>query len=156
VVIASGPTASSEVAGRGRGAPDETSYLAPGVLRESAARRFKALSHPVRLRLIELLARGGKSVSELAQITGVRADTVSKHLQTLAAVNIVRRCQQGNFARYSMGEPEVQRLVALGYRAVMREAAQLHTLAELAGKPSDDGHVPGTANARAKQRSKPA
>jgi DNA-binding transcriptional ArsR family regulator len=149
VVISSGPATSPQPPGRGRGAPDATSSLAPAVLRESAARRFKALSHPVRLRLIELLARGGKSVTELAQITGVRADTVSKHLQALAAVNIVTRSQHGNFARYSMAEPEAQRLVALGYRAVMREAAQLQTLAELAGKPSGNGHVAGAADTRA-------
>lgn len=136
----------------GRG---ETSDMAPALLRESTARRFKALSHPARLRLIELLARGSKSVSELARMTGLPADTVSKHLRALAAVHVVRRSQQGNFASYAMRDPELQRLVAFAYRGVMREAQRLQRVAALAGKsPAESGrgdgedvHAQGTSEA---------
>jgi ArsR family transcriptional regulator len=50
---------------------------------------FRALGHPARLWIIELLGHRKCSVSELAQETGLPADTMSKHLRALAAVNIV-------------------------------------------------------------------
>jgi DNA-binding transcriptional ArsR family regulator len=112
--------------------------MAAALVRESTARRFRALSHPARLRIIELLARGSKSVSDLAQLTRLPADTVSKHLRVLASVNVVGRSQQGNFARYALRDPELQRLVALGYRGVMREVQRLQSVAEL-GRKHDIG-----------------
>lgn len=115
--------------------------MAAALLRESTARRFRTLSHPARLRLIELLARGGKSVSELAEMTGLPADTVSKHLRVLASVNVVKRSQQGNYARYTMRDPELHKLVAFGYRGVMREAQRLQSLAELVPGRSDGNDV---------------
>ncbi len=118
----------------GRQTPD----VAAALVRESTARRFRALGHPARLRIIELLARGDRSVSELAHLTRLPADTVSKHLRALASVNVVGRSQQGNFARYALRDPELHRLVAFGYRGVMREVQRLQSVAELGQKHDTD------------------
>lgn len=111
---------------------DSEEESAAGVLREATARLFRALGHPVRLRIIELLGSGDRSVSELAAITGCSADTVSKHLQALASVHIVNRSQEGNFARYSLRESAFYRLVGFAFRTVTREIERLHSVADLA------------------------
>lgn len=104
---------------------------AAGMMREATARLFRALGHPMRLRIIELLGNGDRSVSELAVITGCSAGAVSKHLQALASVHIVSRSQEGNFARYSLRESAFYRLVGLAFRTVTREIERLHAVAEL-------------------------
>lgn len=126
------------------GGVSEAPDTAAALVRESTARRFKALSHPVRLRIIELLARGNRSVSDLAQLTRLPADSVSKHLRVLASVNVVGRSQQGNFARYTLRDPELHRLVALGYSGVIREVQRLQSVAEL-------GRRHGTGDGRAER-----
>lgn len=130
--------------------------IAAALLRESAARRFRTLGHPVRLRIIELLARGNRTVSELAQLTRLPADTVSKHLRALAGVNVVRRSQQGNFARYALCDPELHRLVALGYRGVMREVQRMQSVAELGRQHGAGGERRVEPDARAEGASRAA
>ena len=105
---------------------------AADLLRESAARLFRALGHPARLLIIELLGGHQRSVSELAEQTGLPADTVSKHLRALAAVRVVRRSQEGNFARYSLRNPAFYRLVGFAYRTVTQEIERLQAVAALA------------------------
>jgi DNA-binding transcriptional ArsR family regulator len=105
---------------------------AVGVLRESTAQMFRALGHPARLWIIELLGHRKCSVSELAQETGLPADTMSKHLRALAAVNIVRRSQAGNFAQYSLRQSASYRLVGLAHSMVTSEIKRLQSVAYLA------------------------
>jgi ArsR family transcriptional regulator len=114
--------------GHGR---EQRGYAAD-LLRESAARLFRALGHPARLLIIELLGGHQRSVSELAEQTELPADTVSKHLRALAAVRVVRRSQQGNFAHYSLRNPAFYRMVGFAYRIVTQEIERLQAVAELA------------------------
>jgi ArsR family transcriptional regulator len=111
---------------------EEPDGHAAGVLRESTAQMFRALGHPVRLWIIELLGNRERSVSELAEETGLPTDTMSKHLRALAAVSIVRRSQAGNFARYSLRGSASYRLVGLGNSVVTSEIKRLQSLAYLA------------------------
>ncbi len=118
---------------------DSKDESAAGALREATARLFRALGHPVRLRIIELLGNGDRSVSELAAIIGCSADAVSKHLQALASVHIVSRSQEGNFARYSLRESAFYRLVGFAFRTVTREIERMHSVADLAMRSVGQG-----------------
>lgn len=60
---------------------------------------FQALSHPTRRALIEQLAGGPKSVSELAEPHDVSLAAVSKHLQALADAGLVAVEQDGRVRR---------------------------------------------------------
>lgn len=51
---------------------------------------FKALGHPERLRVIELLSTRERTVSELVLSLGLSQPTVSKHLAVLRLVNLVK------------------------------------------------------------------
>ncbi|WP_222913238.1 metalloregulator ArsR/SmtB family transcription factor [Natrinema sp. SYSU A 869] len=60
---------------------------------------FQALSHPTRRALIEQLAEGPKSVSELADPHDVSLAAVSKHLQALEDAGLVAVEKDGRVRR---------------------------------------------------------
>jgi DNA-binding transcriptional ArsR family regulator len=93
---------------------------APDVL-ELAARRLRVLGHPLRLRLIELLAGGEHTISALAEITGETQHMISKHLSELHHADIAARTKDGNHAVYSLPDSHTVRAVALICRGVRDE-----------------------------------
>jgi ArsR family transcriptional regulator len=75
---------------------------------ELIARRFLALSDPMRLRIVDLLrARGEASVRELTEALGSSQQNVSKHLATLHAEGFVSRRKQGTSTIYAISDPSV-------------------------------------------------
>lgn len=68
--------------------------LTPEAL-EFIAARFRALSEASRLKLIVALESGEKSVTELAEATGLAQANVSRHLQTLTGAGILGRRKEG-------------------------------------------------------------
>lgn len=75
---------------------------------ELIANRFRALSDPTRLRIIDLLrTREEASVGELAEALGASQQNVSKHLSTLLAGGFVARRKQGTSSLYRIADPEV-------------------------------------------------
>jgi len=77
------------------------------------AERFKVLAEPVRLQLLQVLMPGERSVSELADMTGLSQANVSKHLQLLLAHNLVARRKEGLFAYYHLADKSVFQLCEL-------------------------------------------
>ena len=59
------------------------------------AERFRLLSEPTRLRLLDLMADGERSVGSLADELGCTQANVSKHLALLADAGLVRRRRDG-------------------------------------------------------------
>ena len=60
-----------------------------GQLQVFKAEFFKALAHPIRIHILEILVRGERSVHELQEALGVDQPTVSQQLAMLRAKNIV-------------------------------------------------------------------
>ena len=56
---------------------------------------FKALAHPSRLRIVEELAKGERCVNELTELIGSDMSTVSRHLQLLRTVGIIKDDKRG-------------------------------------------------------------
>ena len=69
--------------------------------------RFKALSEPMRLRLIYALMDRERTVSELVEETGSSQANVSKHLKVLLEVDLVERRKQGLNSCYGIADPTV-------------------------------------------------
>ena len=66
--------------------------LPPEVL-EQIAERFRVLAEPNRLRILNLLLTGERTVSDLVEETGLTQANVSKHLGLLRSSQFVeRRC----------------------------------------------------------------
>jgi ArsR family transcriptional regulator len=71
------------------------------------AERFRALGDPMRLRLLQALRAGERSVGELAERTGGGQANVSKHLQVLLQQGFVDRRKEGTTSWYHITDPEV-------------------------------------------------
>jgi DNA-binding transcriptional ArsR family regulator len=77
------------------------------------AERFKALSDPARLRLLNALRPGELTVGELVDATDLSQANVSKHLAQLHTLGFVRRRKDGLFVYYSLADKEIFRLCDL-------------------------------------------
>ena len=72
----------------------------PDDLIELIAERFRALSEPTRIKLLDRLREAEATVLELTEVIGTTQQNVSKHLGVLQRCGIVARRKQGNFAYY--------------------------------------------------------
>lgn len=80
-------------------------------LHEIKAELFKALGHPLRVRVLELLAPGERPVSELLLETGLEASHLSQHLAVLRRTGLVTARREGNAVRYALAHPSVVELM---------------------------------------------
>lgn len=97
---------------------------------ELIAERFRVLGDPVRLRLLQALEAGEKSVAELVEVTGASQANVSKHLQLLLKAGVVQRRREGLFSYYSIRDARVFQLCD-----VVCGSLADHFTKELAGLP---------------------
>jgi DNA-binding transcriptional ArsR family regulator len=74
---------------------------------ELVAARFRAMGEPLRLRILQELEYGERSVSTLVERVGSTQPNVSKHLRVLQDAGLLRRRQQGNVAFYSIADAMV-------------------------------------------------
>jgi ArsR family transcriptional regulator len=74
---------------------------------------FKALAHPLRIRILELLSEGDKNVNELQHLIGSEGSAVSQQLTVLRSKNIVSGTKDGNKVVYSLKDPMIIELLAV-------------------------------------------
>ena len=87
-----------------------------GELQAFKARFFKALAHPIRIRLIELLVGRARSVQELQVALRADQSRVSQHLAVLRTNHVVTAKKQGTSVRYALRDPLVGELLAVARR----------------------------------------
>jgi DNA-binding transcriptional ArsR family regulator len=96
--------------GRPRRTPPELPQLKIAMQSDSdyqwCATRLKALADPDRLRIVNVLLRGAKNVSELADEMNLAIVNVSHHLQVLRRANVLQTEKRGKFVIYSV-HPEI-------------------------------------------------
>ena len=91
-----------------------TKDLVPAPMIDLAARRFKLLSEPARLELLnQLQAHGEMSVQELVDATRFQQANVSKHLLLMAREGILNRRKEGLNVYYSIEDPTISGLCML-------------------------------------------
>ncbi len=97
--------------------------LLPETLIERVAQRFKVLSEPVRLQLLNLLqVEGELSVQEIVEATGLRQANVSKHLNLMAREGLLARRKEGLNVYYSINDPSIEGLCLLVCNRIREEA----------------------------------
>ena len=79
---------------------------------EQLARIPKAVAHPARLELLDLLAQGERSVDDLARVTGNGMTTVSAQLQELRRAHLVETRREGTRIYYRLAGDDVVRFIA--------------------------------------------
>jgi DNA-binding transcriptional ArsR family regulator len=74
---------------------------------------FKTLGHPARIRILELLAHGERSVGELAPEVGLESSHLSQQLDVLRRAGVITARRDGNAVIYSLASPDVAELLAV-------------------------------------------
>jgi DNA-binding transcriptional ArsR family regulator len=74
---------------------------------EMVAARFRVLGEPLRLRILQALEAGERSVTELTEAVGSTQPNVSKHLKILQEAGLVARRQEGNTVYCSIADRSV-------------------------------------------------
>lgn len=100
----------------GPGEHDPATGSAPVLARPSAAYQqaadlLRALSAPVRLSLVDLLADGPRCVHELVDALGISQPLVSQHLQRLRAARLVATERRGREMVYRLADQHVAHVV---------------------------------------------
>ena len=85
-------------------------------LQSFKAEFFKALAHPLRIRILELLRARERSVQELQALLDLDQSTVSQQLAVLRAKNIVTARKEGTTVRYAVRDALVGDLLDVARR----------------------------------------
>lgn len=113
--------------------PQATELSRP--LSEVKAELFKALGHPARVRVLEVLVDGERTVGELQPLVGIESSHLSQQLGVLRRAGLVSARREGSSVHYTLRDPLVADLLAVARQfllATLTETREL--LADLAAE----------------------
>lgn len=114
-------------------------------IHEHLARIATALSSPVRLDLLELLAQGERNVDDLARLTGATVANTSQHLQKLKQAGLILGRKEGLYVKYRLAGDEVVALMNALVTAGQAYLADIDRIARLYFSSKDEMEpVPAT------------
>lgn len=87
--------------------------LLPPAALEAVAARFRALSVPARLRILNALMAGPATMGALVERTGLEQSNLSRHVAALERARCVRREPRGRQVLVSVADPDLEALCAL-------------------------------------------
>jgi ArsR family transcriptional regulator len=99
-----------------------------GSLQAFKAEFFRTLGHPVRIRLLEVLVGGERSVQELQEALDLEQPVVSQHLASLRAKNIVKTRKEGTTVRYAIRDAAIGELLGIARRVFDRQLIDSQTM----------------------------
>lgn len=114
-------------------------------LQRFKAEFFKALGHPTRIRILELLSNGEKSVGELQQEMASAGSTVSQQLAILRMKNVVDTRKAGNIIYYRLRNPLVIDLLEVARRILVSQVTELRSMTD-EGSANKDARPPRTVS----------
>ena len=85
------------------------------------ARQFRTLGEPYRLRLLQELQAGEKTVNEMVDALEGNQPNVSKHLKVLNDAGLVSRRKEGTSVVYGISDPTALKLCQLVSRNETRK-----------------------------------
>ena len=91
---------------------------------ELRASVIKAMAHPTRLFIIDVLSRQEQCVCELTEMIGADTSTVSKHLSVLKNAGIVKDEKRGTMVYYQLRCPCVLNFVECIEEVIQRNARE--------------------------------
>lgn len=95
---------------------------------ELKADLFKALAHPARVRVLELLSEGEQTVGAMQPLVGVEASHLSQQLAVLRRAGVVASRKEGAAVVYALRDPEIVELLAVAKRVLINALAQSQDL----------------------------
>ncbi len=80
---------------------------------ERASRSLKAISHPLRLKILCVLGDKEVSVQEIVNIVGTSQSNISQHLAILRDKGVLTSRKDANRVFYSVGDRRILKLVSM-------------------------------------------
>ncbi|UOF92645.1 metalloregulator ArsR/SmtB family transcription factor [Fodinisporobacter ferrooxydans] len=80
-------------------------------MQQFKANFFKALAHPLRIQILEILSDQKLSVNQLQAIIGIDGSAISQQLKVLRMYNMVLGIKEGNRVIYSLRDPMIADLL---------------------------------------------
>lgn len=80
---------------------------------EAKADLFRALAHPARTRVLEVLSDGEHSVGAMQPLVGIESSHLSQQLAVLRRAGLVTTRKEGATVFYSLRAPELAELLAV-------------------------------------------
>lgn len=99
-------------------------------LNEIKADLFKALAHPARVRALEVLSDGERTVSELQPRVGIESSHLSQQLGVLRRAGLVTTRKEGSSVVYAVRDPLVAELLAVARQLLVSSLAETRALLE--------------------------
>lgn len=100
-------------------------------LYEVKANLFKGLSHPARIRVLELLSASDElTVATLIEETGLEASHLSQHLAVLRKHKLVASERRGSHVFYHLAHPDVAEMLAVARRLLIETLASSGVMLE--------------------------
>ena len=83
------------------------------------AELFKALAHPARIRALEVLSDGERSVGDLQPLVGIESSHLSQQLGVLRRAGLVTTRKEGSSVIYAPRDPLVADLLLVAKRLLL-------------------------------------
>ena len=92
------------------------------------AEMFRAMGHPARVRALEVLVDGERSVGELATEIGIEASHISQQLGILRRAGLVSTRKEGSTVFYAIRDPQLVELLAVAKQLLITSLTQTRAL----------------------------
>ena len=102
--------------------------LSSDPVREVKANLFRVLGHPARVRILELLREGERSVGALQAELGLDSGGTSQHLAALRRIGLVESRRDGTSVYYRVDDQRVFELLSVGRAIITRQLAEQQSL----------------------------
>jgi DNA-binding transcriptional ArsR family regulator len=79
---------------------------------ERMAETLKAVAHPIRLQIVNILMNGERSVGELVKKLGTKQSLTSQQLSILKSRRVLRSRRNGNVVFYSLDHSGMKNIIA--------------------------------------------
>lgn len=89
---------------------------------------FRTLGHPARIRMLEVLGAGERTVGELQQALELDSSGVSQHLTVLRRQGLLESRKVGTTVRCRVKDPRALRLLAIARELLMANLESSHEL----------------------------
>ncbi len=114
-------------------------------LYQAKAELFRSLGHPVRIRVLELLAERDHAVYELLEQISVEQANLSQQLAVLRRTGLVSQRREGGVVIYSLVGPEARELLLSARKLLRQLVSGSQDLGLALDTPTDTSSVAPTA-----------
>jgi len=109
----------------------------PPPIAQIKAELFRALAHPLRVRALELLVKGERSVGDLASALDVDLSHLSQQLAVLRRADVVETRREGNTIFYSVPNPGIAALLTTARQLIVSSLQNSSSLLASLGASED-------------------